>query len=139
MSKDSIKLSKKHGVNPTMCKCFFCGEVKSIALMGHIGDYRKGEDIQAPHECVMDYEPCDKCIENMNKGVTLIEVSTEAPDNRPPMKAQDGVEVYPLGRWCVITVEAVKRIFNLEEEPKNGDKIFVCSDTMNHILGGVQE
>lgn len=138
MSKnDEIKLSKKYGVNPTMCKCFFCGEVKHIALMGHIGDYRKHEDIEAPHECIMDYEPCDSCTKNMYLGVTLIEVTTKQPkDNRPPLKAQGGVEVYPLGRWCVLSTEAVKRMFNYDL--KNGDKMFVDSEVMTHLLSNVE-
>lgn len=34
----SIKLSSKHGVNPTIPVCFFCGEEKNeIALLGRIG------------------------------------------------------------------------------------------------------
>lgn len=127
MSKDSIKLSEKHGVNPSLLQCFFCGESKGIALMGRLPN-----DEQAPHQCVMDYEPCDKCIENMNLGVTLIEVSTTPPDQRPPVKTKDGQEVYPLGRWCVLTVEAVERMFN--QKMKCGAKIFVDSEIMSHIL-----
>ena len=57
MSK-SIKLSEKYGVNPTIPVCFFCGIPKNeIALLGHIGDKRKGEDFEAPHCVVLDYEP----------------------------------------------------------------------------------
>lgn len=128
----SIKLSKKHGVNPTVCKCFFCGEDKAIALLGHIGDYRKGEDIEAPRECVMDYEPCDKCQENMNKGVTLIEVSdTQPQDRRPAMKAQGDQEVYPLGGWCVIKPEVFSRITN--QEWTAGQKCFVDSQVLKML------
>ena len=39
---NSIKLSEKYGVNPTIPVCFFCGMPKNeIALLGHIGDKRK--------------------------------------------------------------------------------------------------
>lgn len=42
----SIKLSPKHGVNPTIPVCFFCGKPKNeIALMGRMGGK---EDIEAP-------------------------------------------------------------------------------------------
>lgn len=129
---NSIKLSKKYGVNPTVCKCFFCGADKGIALLGHIGDYRKHEDIEAPRECVMDYEPCDKCAENMNKGVTLIEVSeTQPSDGRPPMKAQGNKEVYPLGRFLVVTCEAVERMTGNEFE--KGSKVLVDSQLVDMI------
>ncbi len=134
----SIKLSKKHGVNPSICKCFFCGESKGIALMGHIGDYRKGEDIEAPREIIMDYEPCDKCIENMNKGVTLIEVTDIQPeDKRPPLTAQGGVKVYPLGGWCVLKPEAMKRVFNADMTA--GQKVFVDSQVMQMIQGNTEQ
>ena len=84
---NSIKLSNKYGVNPTICKCFFCGADKYIALLGQIGDRRKHEDIEAPKSCVMDYEPCDECQEYMKQGVTLIEVSdTQPKDKRPSLK-----------------------------------------------------
>ena len=69
MSK-GIKVSEKYGLNPSICKCFFCGADKGIALLGQIGDRRKHEDIEAPRECIMDYEPCDECTNNMKQGVT---------------------------------------------------------------------
>ena len=134
---NSIRLSKKHGVNPTICKCFFCGESKGIALLGQIGDLRKGEDIEAPIECVMDYEPCEKCQENMDKGVTLIEVTDIQPiDNRPAMTAKGGLKVYPLGSYCVVTPEAVKRVFNADM--KAGQKVFVDSEVMRTVTGDSQ-
>lgn len=132
MSK-GIRLSEKYGVNPTLCKCFFCGETKHIALLGHIGDRRKKEDIEAPKECIMDYEPCDKCQENMSMGVTLVEVSTEQPlDNRPPMKAQGDQLVYPLGRWCVVRPEAIEENFKMTIE--QGQKCFVDTEIMDNIM-----
>lgn len=133
MSKDGITLSEKHGVNPSLTLCFFCGEAKGIALMGHIGDRRKHEDIEAPKECVMDYEPCDKCKENMKLGVTLVEVTDTPPDQRPPMKAQGGVDVYPTGRWCVITAEACNRAFN--QDLKEGQILLVETKVMSQVLG----
>lgn len=129
MSKNSIRLSEKHGVNPTLCQCFFCGESKYIALLGKL----KGDE-EAPRECIMDYEPCDKCQENMSKGVTLLEVSDQQPsDGRPPMKARGDIDVYPLGRWCVLK-EDCNFFNNIPYEVEKGDKMFVDSDVMNMIL-----
>ena len=94
-------------------------------------------DVQAPMQCVMDYEPCDKCKEQMSLGVTLIEVSPYQPsDGRPPLKAQGNADVYPLGRYAVVRAEAVKGMFNLDMT--KGQKLFVDTDIMNKILGGVQ-
>lgn len=101
MSK-SIKLSPKHGVNPTIPVCFFCGEAKNeIALLGRIG----GRDgLQAPMHMVLDYEPCDKCKEHWNEGVTLIEVNTyPMNDGQPPIAPN----AYPTGRYVVVKPEAL--------------------------------
>lgn len=125
---NEIKLSKKYGVNPTLCKCFFCGEHKCIAMLGQIDK----ADSEAPKECIMDYEPCDKCKEQMSLGVTIIEVSDQAPyNNMPPMKAKGGVEVYPLGRWVVLREECQLCVDN---DIKKGGSIFVDTEVMNLIL-----
>lgn len=127
MSKDEIRLSKKHGLNPTLCKCFFCGEDKGIALLGQIDK----ADSEAPKECIMDYDPCDKCQERMSLGVTILEVSDQPIDNRPPMKAKGNVEVYPLGRWVVLKEECQLCV---DHNLKQGGLMFVDSEVMNLIL-----
>lgn len=131
MSK-SIKVSEKYGLNPSICKCFFCGADKGIALLGQIGDRRKHEDIEAPRECIMDYEPCDECANNMKQGVTLIEVSdTQPEDKRPPLKAQGDQEVYPLGHWLVVKPEAFSRMTN--QEWSAGQKCFIDTQVYNML------
>ena len=107
MSK-AIRLSKKHGLNPTIKVCFFCGEdTNEIAILGAL----KG-DVEAPMRMVVDYEPCDKCREQFNVGVPLIEC-TYTNNNRLAISHDtDGHEVYPTGRWCVITEEGAKSIFS---------------------------
>ena len=61
---NSIPLSPKHGLNPTIPVCAWCGEPKNeIALMGRIKTDVRGEDPQAPMHCVLDYEPCEHCQE----------------------------------------------------------------------------
>ena len=95
-----IPLSPKHGLNPTIPICFWCGEEKNeIALMGRIGDARKGEDFEAPMHAVLDYEPCDKCREKMSLGFTMIE-ATHTPNPTTKVQMQPGV--YPTGRYAVI-------------------------------------
>lgn len=57
MSKGDIKLSPKHGVNPSMICCPICGEPVSIALLGKIEN-----DKEAPKK-IVGTELCEKCIE----------------------------------------------------------------------------
>ena len=53
MSNAGIKLSPKHGLNPTIPVCFWCGEERNeVALLGRIGDGRKHEDFEAPRYMV---------------------------------------------------------------------------------------
>ena len=123
MSK-SIKLSKKYGVNLTIPVCFFCGNEKNeVALLGHIGDYRQGEDFEAPHRMVLDYEPCDCCKEMFSQGVLVIEVSrTPLADNRPAI--QNGA--YPTGRHVVVRKGSLD---------VNADKVLMEISDFNSIFG----
>lgn len=118
MAKD-IKLSPKYGVNPTIPVCAFCGKPKNeIALMGRIGDGRRGEDLEAPKNCILDYEPCDKCKEQWAQGVAIIEVSqTPIVENQPPISKG----AYPTGRVVVVREEALNGGF------KKGSKALMLS------------
>ena len=57
----NINISPEHGFNPSMPICFWCRQgKKDIVLLG-----RLPKDAKAPRHCVLDYEPCDK---NLNEG-----------------------------------------------------------------------
>lgn len=108
MSK-SIKISPKHGLNPTITKCFWCGGDKNeLVLMGKLPG-----DEKAPMHCVLNYDPCDKCKEAWSKGITLIGVTSVAAhkDQLPISRNQNG-NVYPSGNLACITEDAVKRLFS---------------------------
>lgn len=99
MSREpSIRLSDKHGVNPTITICFYCGEEKNeIALLGKL----KG-DQKAPMRACIDLNPCPECIEHMKQGVILIEAEPDHDNPTTPRR---------LGGWAVVKESAVKRIF----------------------------
>lgn len=62
-----IKLSKKHGVNPSIVVCPVCKKEMALALLGRL----KG-DVEAPK--TIDGNLCDEC---KDKYVTIFEVSDE--------------------------------------------------------------
>lgn len=67
-----ITLSKNHGLNPSMIKCFICGKEHSIALFG-----RLKEDAKAPIE-IADGSICPDCQKVIdNGGVFIIEVEKQ--------------------------------------------------------------
>lgn len=126
MSK-GIKISPKHGLNPTIPVCFWCGKQKNeIALMGRM----KG-DIEAPKNMVLDYVPCEECQNHMAMGVAILEASDHPnTEGQPPM--QKGV--YPTSRFVVVTTECADRVFNAYAPWSEGKKVFVDSDVFSHFL-----
>ena len=126
MSK-SIKISPKHGLNPTIPVCFWCGKQKNeIALMGRMKD-----DIEAPKNMVLDYVPCEECQNHMAMGVAVLEASDHPnTEGQPPI--QKGV--YPTSRFVVVTTECADRVFSAYAPWSEGKKVFVDSDVFSHFI-----
>ena len=126
MSK-GIKISPKHGLNPTIPVCFWCGKQKNeIALMGRMKD-----DIEAPKNMVLDYVPCEECQSHMAMGVAVLEASDHPnTEGQPPI--QKGV--YPTSRFVVVTTECADRVFSAYAPWSEGKKVFVDSDVFSHFL-----
>lgn len=97
----NIKLSPKHGVNPSLMVCPVCGEEYGVALLGRLPG-----DAEAPRRAVYENKPCDKCKEYMKQGVILISVrdGEEGSDNP-----------YRTGGWVVVKREAIRRIVTSPE------------------------
>lgn len=92
-----IRLSEKHGVNPSIMMCPICFSETGVALLGKIEN-----DAEAP-KYAKDTEPCDLCREQMKIGFLLVE--------------REG-DVITGNRW-VVTEEAAKRLFG-EESVEQG-------------------
>lgn len=127
---DSIKLSPKHGLNPSVETCAWCGGTKGIALMGRL----KG-DAEAPKCITMNYEPCDDCAEKWKMGIVAIEVSNHPlSEGQPPMDEN----AYPTGRYVVIKREAMERMIAddaLRERILKHGKMFMAPDTFEMLFG----
>lgn len=125
MSK-GIKISPKHGVNPCIPVCFFCGQDKNeVALLGQIGDRRKGEDLEAPRRAVLDYVPCEECQKKFAEGVLLVEVTTSPEYIGMPIAEN----AYPTGRYVVVKPEALTGDF------KAGSKALVLKKDFISMFG----
>lgn len=134
MSK-GIQLSPKHGFNPCIPLCFWCGRQKNeIALMGKM----KG-DIEAPKNLVLDYEPCDHCKENWSKGVVLMELqSRPIGNNFPPIREENGTKLYPTSNILVLEVSAARALFSIPQL-KEGDVLHVEVGIIAMILERAEE
>ena len=95
-AEDSILLSPKHGVNPSITHCECCGKEIGIALLGKL----KG-DAEAPRDIAMGL--CDDCQKVIDQdGLMIIEVRD----------GESGKNPYRTGRLVGITKEAKERMFN---------------------------
>lgn len=104
--RSSITLSKKHGVNPTIPICFWCGKEKNeIAMLGKLPG-----DMEAPRSMWIpgDYDPCEECEQNWNKGIRVIEASN-APVLYPEQPSYYGA--YPTGNNIILEPNKIEVIF----------------------------
>lgn len=91
----SIKLSPKHGVNPSITHCECCGKEIGIAMFGKL----KGDE-EAPKDVAMGL--CDDCQNVINQqGLMIIEVRD----------GESGKNPYRTGRIVGITKDAKERMF----------------------------
>lgn len=97
-----IRLSPRHGVNPMLENCFYCGKTKGVALLGML----RG-DAEAPRAGVLNHEPCDACADFMRQGIILISIDEK--------KTTDQNNPYRTGGFCVVKEEAVRRFIRPEE------------------------
>lgn len=105
MSK-GIPLSAKHGVNPTLGVCWYCGkEDGTIGLLGKLPG-----DAEAPRHAIISREPCDECKERMKMGVMFIEVEDGQDHTQNLVKT---------GRMWVIKDEAIERMIASKELKKD--------------------
>ena len=116
----TIRLSKKHGVNPSLEVCFWCGEPMGVALLGKL----KG-DAEAPREICTSYEMCDKCKEHNKTMIHMIEASTTPLHEYQP-SINPGLNAYPTGRNFWIKDEALKQIL----KPESFEETLKCRSAL---------
>lgn len=136
---NSIRVSPKHGLNATIPVCFFCGKLKNeIVMLGQIKETKKrlteygttskevvDNDVKAPTHMVVDYNPCNDCMEKFKEGDLVVEVSAfPLEDGRPPIQGS----YYPTGRHILVR----KGILNL---PENSNKCLMSEKEFEQMFG----
>jgi hypothetical protein len=82
----NIPLSTKHGVNPTLGVCAYCGkETGEIGLPGLLHTNTK-QDVEAPRHMVLSLEPCGHCKERLKEYVMFVEVTARPPAGLEPTR-----------------------------------------------------
>lgn len=137
----SIYVSKTHGINPSISKCFWCLEDNAVVLFGRLTG-----DEKAPMHCgVIDMTPCNQCKSYMQQGVILISVKDESEDTIESERKQALREYedrvrregqywkhkhpfqfipnpYRTEGWIVVTDEYILRALN----PKTAQHVLSC-------------
>ena len=76
-NKESITLSPKHGVNPSIVHCMCCGKEYGIAMLGKLKD-----DAKAPKDIMDGF--CDDCKKVIDQGgVMIVEVKDGEGEKNP--------------------------------------------------------
>ena len=102
----SIRISDKHGVNPSLMQCFYCNEATTgIALLGKLPG-----DAEAPRQGVFNLTPCDDCKAKMAQGVLIM--SCKDSDFKDANIVEQGnlPNPYRTGGWVIVKDEAIQRI-----------------------------
>ena len=145
----NIRLSEKHGVNPSVSMCWYCLEESTgLILAGRIKD-----DAEMPREGVYDMEPCDKCKGYMERGIILIGVKDDAEMEKVALARQGWIQQYDhlpharkpapgyfipnphrSGGWWVVREDFVRRVFdNVAESTCKHRFAFISQDAADKI------
>ena len=118
-----VILSPRHGVNPSVECCFYCGKDRGVALLGRLPG-----DQEAPRRIVIDREPCDECKGYMEKGVILISVDEKLSD--------DKTNPWRTGGWCVVKDDFIERVVSdgaLKDSILKKRVAFLPDDAWDHL------
>ena len=102
----SIPISHKHGLNPSLEICFWCGQdTGAILLYGRLSN-----DSKAPYHSFSSYQLCPKCEAIFSAGILVVEV-TESPNFTGQKPLQKNSRDFPTGRLVVVSRESIPRMF----------------------------
>ncbi len=116
---DSIKLSPKHGLNPSIRHCFWCGKEDGLVLLGKLPG-----DKEAPRNVIVDYEPCAKCKEIFDKGILVAGVTRKPViENMDPIGYDGEFPLYPDGSHFVASEDWARRMYSVPEAEKTLERV----------------
>lgn len=118
MKEEGIKLSPKHGVNPSVTHCEICGKEIGVVLFGRLKD-----DKEAPRDIAMGL--CDDCQKVIDaEGLIIIEVKD----------GETGKNPYRTGRITGISKDAKERIF----KDINSPVCYMEQSMFNQMFGNIE-
>lgn len=96
-----VRISKEHGVNPSIDTCFICGKETSIILFRTSYKDENGKTAEAPRT-VCTGHICDNCKQIIDKGGIFFIAVKDGESGKNP---------YRTGQIAALKEEAVQRMF----------------------------
>lgn len=104
MSK-GIRVSEKHGVNPSITICPICGKETGIALLGKL----KG-DKEAPMRMLSD--PCDDCISKLGDDkIYIIAINNQGYDTKGIIIKRSALNIPVKGYMTLMKENEFDKVF----------------------------
>lgn len=120
----SLKISKEHGVNPSVMVCFACQRDTGVALLGVNGGK------EAPRY-MYDQNLCKECTGIIKGGgVILLEVK----DGQRNARREPGEHPLRTGKYVAVTADAIRR-FGIEPKPV----MFIEEHELREVMGDLYE
>lgn len=116
----NIRVSEKHGVNPALGRCLWCGgDDGTLLLLGRLPG-----DKEAPRHVIHSYDECKACAEKFAEGLLIIEARCERTGSHnprrqpkigtvadmPPLSRQPEGDMYPTGRHVVLGEPGIEKL-----------------------------
>ena len=96
-----VRISKEHGLNPSIDTCFICGKETNIILFGTGYKDKNGKTAEAPMK-ICTGQLCDDCQKVIDDGgIFFIAVKDKESGNNP----------WRTGQIAALKEEAVQRMF----------------------------
>jgi hypothetical protein len=118
MNKDSISVSEKHGVNPSVMLCPVCGKGTGVALFGKLPG-----DKEAPRNS-RDMNPCEECQKQITEWKKLgfvIFVIDDEFESAQHLEERKRPTPWQMFKWLnVIKKEAAEQMFNNKMDTSKG-------------------
>jgi hypothetical protein len=120
----SLRVSKEHGLNPSVMVCFVCQKDTGVALLG------TNQGRKAPHY-MYDQNLCEECTGVIKGGgVILLEVR----DGQRNARREPGEHPLRTGKYVAVTADAIRR-FGIEPKPV----MFIEEHELRDVMGDLYE
>lgn len=116
-----VRISKEHGINPSMNTCFICGKGISVVLFGTAYKDENGKTAEAPKR-VCTVQLCNDCQKIIDEGAIFFIAVKDGESGKTPWRTgqiaalkEEGVQTmfpdFPYQKINYIEESAYKQIF----------------------------